>query len=158
MTDKYDKKEAEARCWAWASLVIGSLILFGALSSGAWPVILVEIASVVGSALFLFGGEKVRQASVVVLAISAILELVGGGIFLLFAIYLISAPSTLGGFGFLLGIYAFVFSIPVVAVGVIDGYTVSLVRTTVYGNVDEKEALGSEKVVPSVNLAIPVPV
>ena len=148
-----EKKKEEARCWAWVSLVLGSLTVLGALSSGAWPVALVGICSVVGCLMVLFGRDGLLQIGTVLLTISAVIELVCGGMFLVVAIYLIATPSTVGGFGILVGIYALIFSIPVFATGTIDAITVSILRKIDYGNFG-KEGSQSINATPSVNLPL----
>tara|TARA_B100001057_G_C22808806_1_gene934550 strand:- start:167 stop:712 length:546 start_codon:yes stop_codon:yes gene_type:complete len=135
---KRGKKEQEARTWAWVSLVFGTLIAFGALFSGALPVILVELSSILGSAFFLFGSERLKQTGVTLLMVSAVFELVAGGVTLLFALYFIAVPGVFAGFGLLLGIYALVFSVPILALGAIDYYTVRLVRKRVFGSNESK--------------------
>lgn len=139
---KRGKKEQEARTWAWVSLVFGTVVAFGALFSGAFPVILVELSSILGSAFFLFGSERLKQTGVTLLMVSAVFELVAGGATFLFALYFIAVPGSFAGFGLLIGIYALVFSVPVLALGAIDYYTVRLVRKRVFGS-GQAEGSGS---------------
>jgi hypothetical protein len=138
---KRGKKEQEARTWAWVSLVFGTVVAFGAVASGAFPVVLVELSSILGSAFFLFGSERLKQTGVTLLTVSAVFELVTGGVTFLFAFYFIAVPGSFAGFGLLLGIYALVFSVPILALGAIDYYTVRLVRNRVFGS---DESAGSE--------------
>ena len=155
MADNETKNVPEARCWAWTSLIIGVVVLLGAIATYAVPAVLVELGSVVGSILFLFGGERLRRTSVVILAVSTVFELVGGLVFLLLGFYLIAAPQTLGGFAVLIGFYALVFSVPIVAIGAIDLYTVYLVREYVFGNNSEEGApLGERGVPTTVNMSL----
>lgn len=154
-----EKVDAETRCWAWTSLVLGVLVILGAIGSFAWPVIIVELGSVIGSAMFLFGGESVKQTAVVLLAVAAVFECVGGGIFLLLAFYLLATPSGLAGWNLVLGIYALVFSVPVITIGAIDLYTVQLIRKSVF-RAKEESGLDSKvplNATPAVNLTIPAP-
>jgi hypothetical protein len=138
------KKLAEARTWAWASLIIGTLVLLGSIASFAWPFIPLQLFSVIGSLFFLYGGEQQMRCSVVMLGVVAAFELMGGAVTFLFALYFVAFPGQFGGFGLLIGIYALVFSIPTLAIGGIDFYTVRLVRGVVFGedsSAPEKDAM-----------------
>ena len=105
-----NKKLAEARTWAWASLVIGTLVLLGSIASFAWPFIPLQLFSVIWSLFFLYGGEQQMWYSVVMLGVVAAFELMGGAVTFLFALYFVAFPGQFGGFVLLIGIYALVFS------------------------------------------------
>lgn len=138
------------------SLALGTLVLLFAFGSYAWPVILVELASVAGSALFLFGGDESRRTAVVLLGVAATFEVIGGAIALILAFFLISVQSSLGGFSLLIGLYALIFSVPVIAIGAIDLYTVYRVRDAVFGPAGAKRPEPRlTATLPAVNLQPP---
>lgn len=155
MASKTDKREEETRCWAWTSLILGAVILLGAIGSAAYPVVILQLASVIGSLLFLFGGEELQQTSVVLLGVAAVFECVGGALALLVGFFFIATPSGLSGWSLVLGLYALIFSVPVISVGLIDAYTVYRVRNSVFGDAESTAPLN---VTPAVNLAIPATV
>ena len=156
-----ESADAETRCWAWASLVMGGIVLVFALATGAWPVILLQLASVTGSLFFLFGSKELRRAAVIMLGVSAAFELIGGLVAFVVGIWLTVVPGVLGGFGFLLGFYALMFSVPVLGIGAVDFYTVYRVRKAVFGGQksgkpESNELLQVESVPPVVNLSMRV--
>ena len=112
--------EDRARRWAWTSLVVGAFVLAASATAASWPATLVQIGSVVGPALFLFGSARARGAGVVVLVITAVLELITGGVLVVAGLAFVGSPSSLGGFGLLLGVYSLVLVIPVLGVGIVD--------------------------------------
>lgn len=125
---------SEAKLWAWASLIMGLVVLVFALAASAWPVIMLEIASVLGSMLFLCGNESQQRIAVALIGIAAFFELAGGLVAFVLGIWLTVVPGSLGGFGLLLGLYALLFSIPILGIGGVDFYTVYLVRREVFGS------------------------
>ena len=132
---KRDVELKEARAWATVSMIIASVVLVLIIASGAWPVVLLQLASLAGSALFLFGGGRFDQAAVVTLTVVSYFELIGGGVTLAAVLYLLAVPRSFAGFGFLLAIYGLVISIPIIAIGYVDLKTANLVRSKVYNEV-----------------------
>ena len=78
----------EARSWATASMIMASIVLVLIIASGAWPAVLLQLGSVVGSALFICGGGTFDQAAVIILTVVAYFELIGGGVTLVVVLYL----------------------------------------------------------------------
>lgn len=126
----------EARSWATVSMVLASIVLILIIASGAWPAVLIQLGSVVGSALFLCGGGKFDQAAVIILTVVAYFELIGGGVTLVVVLYLLAVPGSFAGFGLLLAIYGLIISIPMIAIGYVDLKTANLVRNKVYNKVE----------------------
>lgn len=126
----------EARAWATVSMIIASVVLVLIIASGAWPVVFLQLASLVGSALFLCGGGQFDQAAVITLTVVAYFELIGGGVTLVVVLYVLAVPGTVAGFGLLLAIYGLIISIPFIAIGYVDLNTANLVRNKVYNKVE----------------------
>tara|TARA_B110001452_G_scaffold61434_1_gene48211 strand:- start:82 stop:582 length:501 start_codon:yes stop_codon:yes gene_type:complete len=126
----------EARSWATVSTVLASIVLILIIASGAWPAVLLQLGSVVGSALFLCGGGKFDQVAVIILTVVAYFELIGGGVTLAVVLYLLAVPGSFAGFGLLLAIYGLIISIPIIAIGYVDLKTANLVRNKVYNKVE----------------------
>ena len=59
--------------------MFGTVVALGALFSGAYPVTLIQLSSILGSDFFLFGSERLKQTGVTLLMISAVFELPAGG-------------------------------------------------------------------------------
>jgi hypothetical protein len=126
----------EARSWATVSMILASIVLILIIASGAWPAVLLQLGSLVGSALFLCGGGKFDQAAVIILTVVAYFELIGGGVTLVIVLYLLAVPGSFFGFGLLLAIYGLIISIPIIAIGYVDLKTANLVRNKVYNKVE----------------------
>ena len=133
---KRDVELKEARSWATVSMILASVILVLIIASGAWPAVLLQLASLVGSALFLCGGGRFDQAAVTTLTVVAYFELIGGGVTLVVVLYLLAVPGSFAGFGLLLAIYGLIISIPIIAIGYVDLKTANLVRNKVYNKVE----------------------
>lgn len=151
-TTKESDPLSEAKLWAWASLIMGIVVLVFAFGAMAWPVIILEFASVLGSMLFLFGKQSQQRIAVVLIGIAAVFELAGGLVAFVLGIWLTVVPGTLGGFGLLLGLYALLFSIPVLGIGGVDFYTVYLVRREVFGSVAAGRSVSEVWIPPMVQL------
>ena len=154
-TEVYRREERKAQCWAWTSLVVGALVFAGALVASSWPVALVEVGSVVGPALFIFGGTNARSAGIVVLVITTVFELVAGGVLLVVGLIFVASHSTLGGFGPLIGTYAFVLSVPVLGVGIVDAITAKAMRDVRDMNDSRTTVRSAEPSRPDIEMSTP---
>lgn len=133
MVERADE-EKEARVWSWVSLVIAILLLLAFAAGGAWPIVLVQLLSLLGSVLFLFGSENLKNCAMVIMFISAGMEIFSGVMLVIFGVILVSSPYFAFGWGLLIGIYALIVSIPTLAIGWVDLYTAYRIREALYGD------------------------
>lgn len=137
----------QARCWSWVSLVLGILVLIGAAmsASGSWPIIVLEILSVLGSLTLLFAGDAWLYTAFVMLALSAVGEGIGALTALIIGIVLVSVTTgELLGLGVFLGTILLVMSVPLGALCAIDTYTAVLIRRT-WASAEDKEEAAADK-------------
>tara|TARA_B110000967_G_scaffold206398_1_gene253007 strand:+ start:5283 stop:5789 length:507 start_codon:yes stop_codon:yes gene_type:complete len=133
MVERSDE-EKEARVWSWVSLIIALLLLLLFAAGGAWPVVIVQILSGLGSVLFLFGSDNLKNCAMVMLFVSAGMEISSGVMLAIFGIILVSSPYFGLGWGILIGLYALILAVPTLAIGWVDLYTAYRIRESLYGD------------------------
>jgi len=133
MVERSDE-EKEARVWSWVSLIIALLLLLLFAAGGAWPVVVVQILSGLGSVLFLYGSDNLRNCAMVMMFVSSGMEIFSGVMLAIFGIILVSSPYFAFGWGVLIGIYALILAVPTLAIGWIDLYTAYRIRESLYGD------------------------
>ena len=147
MVERSDE-ENEARVWSWVSLVIAILLFLLFAAGGAWPVVLVQLASAFGSVLFLFGSENLKNCAMVLMFVSAGLEMFSGVMLVIFGILLVSSPYLAFGWGLLIGIHALILSVPTLAIAWVDLYTAYRIREALYGDEAKESKKAAKKGTP----------
>lgn len=133
MVERSDE-EKEARVWSWVSLIIALLLLLLFAAGGAWPVVIVQILSGLGSVIFLFGSETLKNCAMVMMFVSSGMEIFSGVMLAIFGIILVSSPYFAFGWGLFIGIYALILAVPTLAIGWVDLYTAYRIRESLYGD------------------------